>query len=354
MSGNNADSASTGGGKWGYILLIYFLVVLYALCYWIQSPIEPFLVDRLIKNAGAGDGKDSAASESEAMAAYGRIKSFFSLVQCIGSLVFGYILDLLGVRIGLVINFMACALSYYILSITDSIPMLYLSKVPGVAVAGFLCAQTAIIKLTDEGEERLCALGYLTSAYTIGGILGPYLGGVLGSKGDYFFGAKLAVAGCILAAGLVALLPSDLGKRKAPAKKKDEEETSSGKQESISWVQRAKEVVALVWLYLFVKVVTSVANSMASASQPLILKNELKVDEAQMGLVMSLQFGFGGFSNMFLLAPLSKALGGDVSLVVRNSVIVMGVFYLLEAVIFSPFVQVVTSHQQQAAMFESR
>lgn len=54
-----------------------------------------------------------------------------------------------------------------------SIEMLYISKLPTVAMAGFLCAQTAIAKVTDEGPDRLTALGRLTTAYTIGGVIGP-------------------------------------------------------------------------------------------------------------------------------------------------------------------------------------
>ena len=57
------------------------------------------------------------------------MKSLFSLLQFLGSLVFGYLLDKFGVRTGLVINFLACAACYYLLSITTTMEMLFLSKV---------------------------------------------------------------------------------------------------------------------------------------------------------------------------------------------------------------------------------
>lgn len=41
-----------------------------------------------------------------------------------------------------------------------------------------------------------------------GGIAGPYLGGILGAKGDYFVGARFATLGCLVAAMLVMLLPA--------------------------------------------------------------------------------------------------------------------------------------------------
>ena len=45
----------------GSLLVVYSLVVLYALCYQLQSPIEPFLVDKLLNSTGKGA---ATASES--------------------------------------------------------------------------------------------------------------------------------------------------------------------------------------------------------------------------------------------------------------------------------------------------
>ena len=111
-----------------HLFIVYGLVVLYALCYQLQSPIEPYLVDRLLKNK---NNHSEAPTETESAIAYSNLKSFFSIAQSFGSLLFGYILDRWGVRTGLVINFTACATCYYILSITDTIELLYLSRLPG-------------------------------------------------------------------------------------------------------------------------------------------------------------------------------------------------------------------------------
>jgi hypothetical protein len=50
-------------------------------------------------------------------------------MQSFGSFGFGLILDKWGVRTGLIINFIACACCYGLLSITDTIELLYLSRV---------------------------------------------------------------------------------------------------------------------------------------------------------------------------------------------------------------------------------
>lgn len=306
------------------LFIVYSLVVLYALCYQLQRPIEPFLVDKLIK--GEGDG---AVNESDSAQTYANLKTFFSAAQSFGSLAFGFILDRWGVRTGLVINFLACATCYYILSITDTIELLYLSRVPGLAMAGFLCAQTAVIKLTRAGPERLAALGRLTSAYTIGGVIGPYVGGQLGATGDYFVGARLACAGSLLAVALVFFMPKSIdGVDESKTKKK------KTKEQEAPWLSRVASILALVWLFLFVKMMTSIANSMARSAQPVILKR-LGIKEDGMGMVMSFQFAFGGFANAFLLAPLTEFMGGHVSKVVRNCVVVMGLGYVIQSIVYS-------------------
>merc|ERR1740121_2209705 len=52
--------------------------------------------------------------------------------------------------------------------------------------------------------------------------------------------------------------------------------------------------------------------------------------------MMSGQFAFGGLANAFLLAPLTRLLGGQLEKVVRNCVMAMGLAYVVEAAAFAP------------------
>lgn len=301
------------------LAVVYVLVVLYALCYQLQSPIEPFLVEKLMKQHG------------DAALAYGHLQSFFSLVQTIGSFCIGLLLDRVGVRAGFAINFIACALQYGILSCCDSITMLFASKVPGVAMAGFLCAQAAISRLTTEGTERVEALGRLTTAYTIGGVFGPYIGGYLGASGDYYLGAKLAMAGSMAAVALViGVLPARIDASINYG------ERDPNLKPAAPLMRRVGAVLQVCGLLLFCKAATGVANSMGRSSQPLILKNELGFSESDMGTFMSANFMFGGFASGFLLGPLTAFLGGDLKLVIRNSVLAMALLYAAQAAMYSP------------------
>ena len=62
-----------------------------------------------------------------------------------------------------------------------------------------------------------------------------------------------------------------------------------------------------------------------------------------MGSVMSAQFAFGGFANAFLLAPVTKLLGGDINQVVRNSILIMGSIYLIESALYSEYMTLLAS-----------
>ena len=173
------------------LTVVYALVVLYALCYQLQSPLEPFLVEKFVK------GEDAASS-------YARLVSFFSFMQIVGSFVVGYLLDVIGLRAMFALNFLSCAASYALLARATSIEMLFLSKVPALFQAGFLCSQTAAAKLTPDGQERATSLGRLTTAYTVGGVIGPALGGHLGTQ----VAARVAVVGSFAAILLVMMLPT--------------------------------------------------------------------------------------------------------------------------------------------------
>lgn len=278
--------------------VVYLLVTLYALCYQLQAPLEPFLVERLVK------GTDAAAS-------YAQLQSFFSLVQMIGSFVVGYMLDVAGLRGMFALNFVACAACYGMLANANSIEMLFLSKVPGMFQAGFLCAQTAAAKLTPDGPERSTALGRLTSAYTVGGVVGPALGGYIGTQ----MAARFAVAGSMVAVGLVMLLPTAVEQPTKPiAGSATPPPAASG-----SWWRRMREITPLVWPLMLTKMASGFVkyaviartprpsdprppsttlhtrfparrprrSSAAGAARPLLLKNTFRFDQARLGAFMS-------------------------------------------------------------------
>lgn len=290
------------------LLIIYVNVALYATCFQIQRPLEPFLVDKLMNK---GDSSNE----------YAQLQSFFSIMQTIGSFMSGRFLDRFGSKGGFIISFLASACCYALLSQATTIEMLYLSKVPTILQAGFLCAQVAASQVTKDGAERVQALGRLTMSYTVGSVIGPTVGGILGASGDYYMGAKIAVAGSLLSVVLTLFMTNETSTTPAEEEKASTKENSTNTSTSESTtnskiIPTTYEVVSVVWLFLLTKVVTSVANAMAAAALPLILKNTYGLDEKGLGFSMSLMSAFNAVVNGLFLAPIVGLAGGDLKVVI--------------------------------------
>jgi OCT family organic cation transporter-like MFS transporter 18 len=143
--------------------IIYINVALYAFCYQMQRPLEPFLVEKLMSSATSNTTLGMSGADE-----YAKLQSFFSIMQTIGSFATGRFLDNFGAKGGFVVSFLASAASYALLSQASTLQILYLSKLPTIFQAGFLCAQVAASHATIDGADRVQALGRLTMAYTVG------------------------------------------------------------------------------------------------------------------------------------------------------------------------------------------
>lgn len=323
--------------------VVYLLVILYALCYQLQSPLEPFLVDSL------------SAKDADGAAAYARLQSFFSVVQMVGSFMVGYLLDVFGIRVMFALNFIGCAMSYGLLAHATTLDGLYLSKMPAVLMAGFLCAQTAAAKLTPAGAERATALGRLTSAYTVGGVIGPALGGAIGVQAA----ARLAVAGSLLAVCLVLLLPSTVeaalqpttggGAADAPRTAGSHAKRGAGPtvvappkaaapldDDAPSFFGRVHSILLLTWPLVLTKMASGVVNSSMGAARPLLLKNEFQFDAARLGIFMSASF-FGSACVGLRLGAITSYLGGNRQTIIK-CLSMMACGYAAMAAAFEPLV----------------
>ena len=307
------------------MLTVYALVAIYATCYQLQAPLEPFLVERL-KNG---------SSPEEGATAYARLQSFFQLVQMVGSFLVGYLLDIVGLRLMFALNFLGCAASYGILARADTLDMLWLSKLPTVLMAGFLCAQTAAAKLTPPGPARASALGRLTSAYTLGGVIGPALGGYVGVQ----VAARLAVVGSTLAVGLVILLPPAIEEAESVQGSSDDPSNANdpvgdAEKPPSKFSARLGAVLKLTWPLILSKMASGVVNSAVGAARPLLLKDDFHFDAARLGVFMSSGF-FGSAMVGLKLGEISEWVGGAAPTII-GSLGAMCSCYLLLAGAFEP------------------
>jgi hypothetical protein len=258
------------------------------------------------------------------------------------------------VKLGFIVSFLASAACYAMLSQATTLEILYLSKIPTLLQAGFLCAQVAASQATNDGADRVTALGRLTMSYTIGrslnnflcgclvnsaliysqgSVIGPMLGGFLGASGDYYFGAKLAVGGSLLSVFLTLLMPDS---KETVTPQKVDVKNAGDKVPSIL------EVATLVWLFLATKTITSVANAMAQAAFPLILKDIYHMREAALGITMSVMSAYNGFINGFLLGPALNLLGGNALALIGYCILTMCILSAVQAVFGLPSIAVMT------------
>ena len=280
------------------LIVTYINIVLYALCYQLQRPVEPFLVQQLSK-----DG----SSNGDVTRTYGQLQSFFSTIQTIGSPLVGILLDRLGVRLASTIVFASSAMSYYILSIATTLPALFYSKIPTALQHAFLVAQ-AVAAIACQGDEaaRAQALGRVTTAYTIGATLGPAMGGYLAEHGDLYVGAKLAVAGSILSVVLSLLFLPDEAASKVPNGSTSSDVPVGGNHDNSnnidsdgkiikkkrSFIEELKHSAEIatrsgLWPLLVIKVISGVASSMFDTALPIVLTQQLHFDPAALGIMMS-------------------------------------------------------------------
>ena len=329
--------------------ITYINIILYALSYQLQRPVEPYLIKSLIEKEELEGSSSSSSSSSSINQTYGNLQSFFSFCQFFGSPLVGILLDRIGIRKTSIIVYIASALSYSILASASDLSLLFVSKIPTVFQAAFLVAQaTAATSTGDDASLRAAALGRMTTAYTIGATIGPALGGYLAGKGDFYIGAKFAVAGSLLSAILSFLflpdnnnvqqeeepptatsststtttsslsissssspssLPSLPSSSSSP--KKDKIKKMKSKRSFLGDTRRSAEIALrpTIWPLLMVKVMGGVCASMHSTVIPLVLTQTLKFEPQQLGLVMSCgMFAVAAFG-AFAMSPLAKTLG---------------------------------------------
>jgi MFS family permease len=305
--------------------LIYFNIVLYATCFQIQKPLEPFLVTKL-----QGDNNE-----------YAKIQSFYSFLQMIGSLICGKLFDSVGIKGGFLICFGFSGLGYFFLAQATTLNMLYLSKVPCIFQSAFLCAQTAVSHMTEDGSGRVKALGLLTFCYTVGSVIGPSLGGFLGASGDYYLGAKLAVGGSVLSMLLTLFMDSNAVEAHSAGRTSGDAEVI---KKSSSFISTYCLLFGSVWMLLTTRVISSTANSMALSVFPVVLKDNFGLHERGVGLSMSGMSVCNGIVSGFLLEHIIHLLGGKLLGVIYICIYFMTGLFIFQGVLNLPNFHILTPH----------
>jgi len=172
-----------GGGA---LLFIFMLVLVDSIGFGIILPVLPRLIMQL-----TGVGIDRAAR-------YGGWLSFvYALMQFFCAPVLGNLSDRFGRRPVLLYAVLSLGVDYLIMGFAPTIGWLFLGRtIAGVAGASFTPAYAYVADVTPP-ERRAQNFGLMSAAFGIGFILGPAVGGLLGSLGPrapFFAAGALALA----------------------------------------------------------------------------------------------------------------------------------------------------------------
>ncbi|KAI4837813.1 major facilitator superfamily domain-containing protein [Plasmodium brasilianum] len=117
----------------------------------------------------------------------GYLLTFFSLLQFVGSIFFGRLADIWGVKKSFYLSLSSSSVMYLLLTVCESTWAYYISFIPSFFMQTFQ-ASSLLVCLKTDSDKRTAAIGYLNLSYGTGIILGSFLAGIMvnffGSRGN--------------------------------------------------------------------------------------------------------------------------------------------------------------------------
>src|SRR5262245_13919794 len=151
------------------LAFIFAIVLLDVIALGIVIPVLPKLVEGMVGDTALG------------AQVFGLFGTVWALMQFFFSPVLGALSDRYGRRPVLLISMTGHGLDYILMALAPNLVWLFIGRViSGVTAASFSTAYAYIADVT-EPAKRAAAFGMVGAAFGIGFVLGPALGGILGS-----------------------------------------------------------------------------------------------------------------------------------------------------------------------------
>jgi len=159
----------TAGGRPAAVTFVLVTVVLDVLALGLMIPVLPKLVERM------------AGSTQSAAVAIGIFGTAWALMQLVFSPILGALSDRFGRRPVLLLSSLGLGLDYILMALAPNLTWLFIGRViSGITAATFATATAYIADVTPPAE-RAGKFGLIGAAFGAGFVLGPALGGLLGS-----------------------------------------------------------------------------------------------------------------------------------------------------------------------------
>jgi MFS transporter, DHA1 family, tetracycline resistance protein len=113
--------------------------------------------------------------------------STFSFFAFLSSPFLGSISDKVGRRPVLIISIISTAIGWFVFAGANSVLLLFLGRIiDGAAAGNFTTAQSYLVDISKNEQERTSNLGLIGATFGIGFIIGPIMGGVLSNISHSF------------------------------------------------------------------------------------------------------------------------------------------------------------------------
>lgn len=149
---------------------VYLVVVLDCLGMGLVSPVLPSLIMEM-------SGGDIAASSRDV----GIITAVWAVMQFLFAPISGALSDRYGRRVVILLSLLGMAVSYLVLALATSIELLLLGRMLSGMASSSAMTAAAFVADASAPEERIKNFGVLGASFAAGFVLGPVLGGLLGS-----------------------------------------------------------------------------------------------------------------------------------------------------------------------------
>lgn len=167
------------------LIFIFITVLIDVLAFGLIIPVLPHLVQDFV-----------GGSFASAALWVGIFGTAFAAVQFISAPIQGALSDRYGRRPVILLSCLGLGLDFIFMALANSLPWLMVGRViSGIASASFTTANAYIADITPR-ENRAKAFGMIGAAFGLGFIIGPLIGGWLGSIGlrlPFWFAAGLAL-----------------------------------------------------------------------------------------------------------------------------------------------------------------
>ena len=190
---------------------IFITLLLDVLGFGLLIPVAPKLIQSLM---GVGESKDGIAA---AATTFGYLVSTYAAMQLIFSPILGALSDRFGRRPLLLISMFGSGLDYFAMALSPNLAFLFVTRaLNGISGASMTVCSAYVADVTPP-EKRAAAFGMIGAAFGIGFVVGPLLGGVLGSVDmhlPFYFAGGLSISNWLY--GYFVLPESLPPERRAP------------------------------------------------------------------------------------------------------------------------------------------